>query len=215
MFGFPAATNFGKRIPKQKFYEHIDVSAQLKRDFIDQIRSINWSNKLATTTLNIASGESVTEIEVFEIRLHTSQLNEKILRQIDMAIPYHILFILRCDGKAQTWIAYKELAQSGKGAFKVGRYYHTEWLSEDKLQFHVEGLNMDTVYDNLVRQVAGDCLQVESTENLKTSVERDEHRRKLEKQITLLENKLRKEMQLNRRMEISIQIKKLKSQHGN
>ena len=29
MFGFPASTEFGKRIPKQKFYENIDIYAPL------------------------------------------------------------------------------------------------------------------------------------------------------------------------------------------
>lgn len=212
MFGFPISTDFGRRIPKQKFYEHIDISAQLKRDFIDQIQTINWNNKLATTTLNIAAGESVTEIEVFEIRLHTPHCNEVILRQIDKAIPYHILFVLTFEGKAQAWIGYKEATATGNNAFKIGRYYHTDWLPEDELQFHVEGLSVDSVYENLVRQVAGDRLQTDTGEELQVSIERDEHRHQLEKQIAALEKKLKKEKQLNRRMEINNQIKKIKIQ---
>ena len=35
MFGFPASTEFGKRIPKQKFYENIDITPALKRVFAD------------------------------------------------------------------------------------------------------------------------------------------------------------------------------------
>ena len=38
----------------------------LKRVFVEQIRIIYWRNKLAATTMNIAAGEEVTEIEVFE-----------------------------------------------------------------------------------------------------------------------------------------------------
>ena len=67
---FPASTEFGKRIPKQKFYENLDVSPVLRRAFIDQIRLVYWRNKLAASTLNIAAGEAVTEIEVLEIRLN-------------------------------------------------------------------------------------------------------------------------------------------------
>ena len=69
MFGFPASTEFGKRIPKQKFYENIDITPTLKRVFAEQIRLIYWRNKLAATTLNLAAGETVTEGEVFEVRL--------------------------------------------------------------------------------------------------------------------------------------------------
>lgn len=210
MFGFPASTEFGKRIPKQKFYENIDISSALKRVFVEQIRLIYWRNKLAATTLNLTAGETVTEIEVFEIRLNTPQLEEAVLRQVDKEIPYHILFVLTCEGKAQAWIGYKEATASGNNAFKVSRYYHTDWIPEDELQFRVDGLNMDAVYENLVRQIAGDELQADAGESLQASVARDERRRQLEKQIAALENKMRKEKQLNRRMEINAELKKMK-----
>ena len=210
MFGFPATTEFGKRIPKRKFYENIDITPALKRVFVEQIRLIYWRNKLATTTLSVAAGEAVTEIEVFEIRLNNPPLDEAVFRQIDKEIPYHILFVLTCDGKAPAWIGYKEPAASGSNAFKVSRYYHTEWVPENELQFHVEGLSMDAVYENLVRQIAGEALQVkEAGESLQASVERDEKRRRLEKQIAALESKMRKEKQLNRRMEVNAELKKL------
>ena len=48
MLGFPASTEFGKRIPKQKFYENLDVSPALRRVFVDQIRIVYWRNKLAS-----------------------------------------------------------------------------------------------------------------------------------------------------------------------
>ena len=210
MFGFPASTEFGKRIPKQKFYENIDISSALKRVFVEQIRLIYWRNKLAATTLNLAAGETVTEIEVFEVRLNTPQLEEAVLRQVDKEIPYHILFVLTCEGKAQAWIGYKEATASGNNAFKVSRYYHTDWIPEDELQFRVDGLNMDAVYENLVRQIAGDELQADAGESLQASVARDERQRQLEKQIAALENKMRKEKQLNRRMEINAELKKMK-----
>ena len=212
MFGFPDSTEFNKRIPKQKFYENIEVSSSLRRVFVEQIKIVYWRNKLAVSTLNIASGESVTEIEVFEVRLTEPILEETVLRQIDKEIPYHILFVLTCEGKVQAWIGYKEAAVSGSNAFKVNRYYHTEWMSENELRFSIDGLNMDAVYENLVRQIAGEILQTNSNESLKESVERDEERRRFEKQIAALENKIRKEKQLNRRMEMNTELKLLKKQ---
>ena len=176
MLGFPASTEFNKRIPKQKFYENLDVSPALRRVFVDRIKLVYWRNKLAASTLNIAAGEAVTEIEVFEVRLNDPQLDEAVLKQIDKEIPYHILFILTCDGKAQAWIGYKEAAASGSNAFKVSRYYHTDWMPEDELHLSIDGLNMDAVYESLVRQIAGDKLQPDSGESLKESVERDERR---------------------------------------
>ena len=212
MLDFPKSTEFNKRIPKQKFYENIDITPALKRVFVEQIRLIYWQNKLAATTLNLAAGETVNEIEVLEVRLNAPQLDEAVLRQIDREIPYHILFILTCDGKAQVWIGYKEAAASGSNAFKVSRYFHTDWVTANELQFRVDGLNMDAVYENLVRQIAGDALQADSGESLQASVERDEKRRQLEKQIAALESKMRKEKQLNRRMEINTDLKRLRKE---
>lgn len=210
MLGFPVSTEFNKRIPKQKFYDNLDVSPTLRRVFVDQIRLVYWRNKLAASTLNIAAGEVVSEVEVFEVRLNEPKLDEAVLKQIDKEIPYHILFILTCDGKAQAWIGYKEAAASGNNAFKVNRYYHTDWMPEDELQLRIDGLNMDTVYESLVRQIAGDKLQADSGESLKESVERDEKKKQLEKQIATLESKMRKEKQLNRRMEMNAELKRLK-----
>ena len=210
MLGFPVSTEFNKRIPKQKFYENLDVSPTLRRVFVDQIRIVYWRNKLAASTLNIAAGEAVTEIEVFEVRLNEPLLDEAVLKQIDKEIPYHLLFILTCDGKAQAWIGYKEAAASGSNAFKVNRYYHTDWMPEDELQLRIDGLNMDTVYESLVRQIAGDKLQADSGESLKETVERDEKKKQLEKQIAALENKMKKEKQLNRRMEINAELKRMR-----
>ena len=212
MLGFPATTEFNKRIPKQKFYENLDVSPTLRRVFVDQIRLVYWRNKLAASTLNIAAGEAVTEIEVFEVRLNEPLLNEAVLKQIDKEIPYHLLFILTCDGKAQAWIGYKEAAASGSNAFKVNRYYHTDWMPEDELQLHIDGLNMDAVYESFVRQIAGDKLLSETGESLKESVERDEKKKQLEKQIAALESKMRREKQLNRRMEMNAELKKLREE---
>ena len=209
MLGFPASTEFNKKIPKQKFYDNLDISPVLRRVFVDQIRLVYWRNKLAASTLNIATGEAVTEIEVFEVRLNDPQLDEAVLKQIDKEIPYHILFVLTCNGKAQAWIGYKEAAASGSNVFKVSRYYHTDWMPEDELHLSIDGLNMDAVYESLVRQIAGDKLQTDSGESLKESVERDEKKKQLEKQIAALENKMRREKQLNRQMEINKQIKRL------
>ncbi len=108
MLGLPKSTEFNKRIPKQKFYENIDISPSLKRTFVEQIKIIYWRNKIAPSTVNLAQGEKVTEIEVFEIKLTDQLQPEPVLRQIDRAIPYHIVFLLEYEGRYQAWTAYKE-----------------------------------------------------------------------------------------------------------
>lgn len=213
MIGLLKTTEFNKRIPKQKFYENIDISPALKKVFVDQVKTIYWRNKIATSTMNLAPGNDVTELEVFEVRLNSPVLDDSLLRQIDKEIPYHILFLLEYEGKYQSWIGYKEATASGNKAFKVNGYYHTEWLSEDKLPLKVEGLSIDAVYENFVRQIAGDKLKTETAgESLKDSVARDEQKQLLQKQITTLQAKIRKEKQLNKQMQMNNELKKLKKE---
>ena len=212
MLGLPQSTEFNKRIPKQKFYEHITVSPALKKSFVDQIRMIYWRNKVAATTVNLAPGTVVDEVEVFEIKLNSASLDEAVLRQIDREISYHIIFLLEYEGKLQAWTAYKEKTPTANAAFKVGKYYHTEWMTEAELPIRIDGLNLDAVYENFVRQIAGDALKADSGESLKASVERDEKKKQLEKQIAVLENKMRKERQLNRQIEMNATIKKLRNE---
>ena len=211
MIGLPKTTEFNKRIPKQKFYENMDISPALKKVFVEQVKIIYWRNKIAASTTNLATGNDVTELEVFEVRLNSPVLDDGLLRQIDREIPYHILFLLEYQGKYQTWIGYKEAATSGNKAFKVNGYYHTEWLTEDELPLKLEGLSVDAVYENFVRQIAGDKLKSETSgESLKESVARDEQKQALQKQIDTLKAKIRKEKQLNKQMEINNELKKLK-----
>ena len=202
-------TEFNKRIPKQKFYENLSVTPAVKKAFTEQIKIIYWRNKLAATTLNLAPGEQVTEIEVFEVKLNSPDLDENVLRLIDREIPYHILFLLEYDGKYQAAVGYKEAAGSGKAAFKVDRYYRTEWLAEEKLPLHLEGLTIDAVYENLIRQIAGDSLSSGEDTTLKESVEQQKQREQIEKRIAVLEAKIKKEKQLNRKMELKAEIKAL------
>ncbi len=212
MIGLPQTTEFNKRIPKQKFYENLSVTPALKRVFIEQIKVIYWRNKVAATTMNLAAGSTVTEVEIFEVKLAAPRLDVSVLRQIDKEIPYHIVFLLEYDGKYQAWTAYKETAASGNNAFKVGTYYHTDWLSASELTLKIDGLNIDTVYENFVRQIAGDALQAENNESLKESVERDAKRQQLKKRIAALQTKVRKEKQLNKQVQLNTELKKLKKE---
>ena len=212
MLGLPKTTEFNKRIPKQKFFENLTVTPAIKRVFIDQVKVIYWRNKIAATTVNLAPGETVTEIEVFEIKLNSSQLDAAVLKQIDKEIPYHILFLLEYEGRYQAWTAYKEEAGSGTNAFKVGTYYHTDWRSEEELPLKLDGLNIDKLYENFVWQIAGDVLQTNNEESLKESVERDEKRKQLQKQIDSLQAKVRKEKQLNKQVQLNAELKRLRKE---
>ncbi len=228
-FNLPESTTFDRRVPKQKFYGNLAVSAALKRSFIDEIKAIWWRNKLAADTLNLAKGAAVTEIEVFEIELANGELNEDILRQMDRLIPYHLLFVLSFADRVQAWIGYKEASAAGENAFKVSRYYHTDWIPREALRFTLSGLTLDKVYENLVRNIHAasqpapigrDGLRaVREPETawrddlpISANIARDAARARLERQIAALEKRAWAERQPKKKFELAQQIKKRKEE---
>lgn len=154
MLELPKTTEFGRRVPKQKFYEHLDVSTEVKRLFVEQIRLITWINKLSPQTMNIAEGQTVSEIEVFHIKLTGQELDKRALELMDKQIPYHILFLLeRPDGTARLSVSYKEAAQTGDNAFRLRQSYATPWQRMDELHLPLQALDMDGLYEGIVRAV--------------------------------------------------------------
>lgn len=212
LLDLPKTTAFNRRIPKQKFYDNLSVTAELKRIFIDQINLIIWKNKISPATLNISKGEIVTEIEIFEIKLNQTRLDKRVLQLIDKEIPYHILHLLEYQGKYQAWIGYKEQSLTKADSFKVNGYYNTDWLLLDELPLRLDGLTMDAIYDSFICQVAGDRLAAINTTSLKDAIERDETRQKLKKQIAALENKVNREKQFNRQVELNTELRRLKTE---
>lgn len=211
---FPKSTEFNKRIPKTKFYEHIELGRKIKDSFVQDIESIIWANKIAPSTVNISAGEKVMEIQVFRIILKQSDFNKDVLKTIDEQIPYHILFIVCYRDKEQAWIGYKEQSSSESRAFKVDNYYHTAWQKPENLSLEIEGLNMDAMYENFVKQISAATAPVQWDDDLsaKENTAKIEKRKKLQKQIEKLERQLRKETQPMKKFELHQQIMKLRKQ---
>ena len=109
--------------------------------------------------------------------------------------------------KYSEWIGYKE-ASSGDNAFKVNKYYHTEWLTEQDLQIKIDGLDMDSIYANLVRQIGG---IEKGNETLSEQIADKEYRERLKKEIEKLEKLARAEKQPKKKFDLVQQIKELKT----
>ena len=209
---FPKSTEFNKRIPKTKFYEHLEIGKNIKDSFVQDIDSIIWANKIAPSTVNIAAGEKVTEIQVFRIILKQFDFNKDVLKTIDEQIPYHILFIVCYRDKEQAWIGYKEQSGSESRAFKVDSYYHTAWQKPEELKLAIEGLNMDAVYESFVKQISASTAPIQWDDSLsaRDNTAKIEERKKLQKQIEKLERQLRKETQPRKKFEIYQKIKEMR-----
>ena len=212
MLSLPKSTEFSKRIPKQKFYDNLDISPSLKKSFVEQIQAVYWRNKLAPSTINLNAGERVTELEVFEIELTSQELDEAVLRQIDKQIPYHILFVLSYGDKAKLMVCFKEAAESGSNAFKVNRYFSTPWVNREDAAIQLKGLDLDTVLDNIIKDIGN--IQIEEGNTLGQQIQVNTEQEKLEREIARLEKLARKEAQPRRKLELVQKINELKKNWG-
>jgi hypothetical protein len=86
-----------------------------------------------------------------------------------------------------------------------------DWLpigANNYLPLRIIGLNMDVVYENFIRQIAGDRLGDDG--GIKESVENDARRQRLKREIAALKKKVQREKQFNRQVEINAELKRLK-----
>lgn len=198
MLGLPSSTEVNRRVAKEKLYANAILNTSTKDMIKDQIESVIWRNKLADSTLSVAAGETVKEIQIFEVILRQRTLDKRILPAIAKAIPYKILFVLTFGGEAQAWMEVS------------GTFYNTDWFTLDGFMLRFEGLNLDAVYENLARQIAAGRLNAEG--DIAKAVEMDKQRRKLEREIAALEKKILREKQFNRQVELNSDLKRLRKE---
>ncbi|MBS3899923.1 MAG: DUF4391 domain-containing protein [Dethiobacter sp.] len=194
----PRSTEVNRRVAKEKLYANATLTTQLRDMIKDQIELVVWRNKLADSTVGVATGETVKEIQVFEVALRQRGLDNRVLPVIAKAIPYKILFVLTFGDEAQAWME------------ASGKFYNTNWFSLDGFTLRFEGLNLDALYENLARQIAGGRLGADG--DISEAVDRDKRRQKLDREIAALEKKVLREKQFNRQVELNGELKRLRAE---
>jgi hypothetical protein len=210
---FPSSTVFNQRIPKTKFYENLAIGNNIKRLFIDQIDTIVWQNKLSPATLSVGPGNAVEEIEIFVIQLNQPEISFKILQIIDEGIPYHILFLLKYAGKIAVAIGYKEINKKSNSVNLI-KHFITEPKEEAGFTLELSGLDMDAIYGNIIKQIAGIDSEWPGGYTLREQVDRIIYNEKLDKDIAALRRKMKAETQFNRQVELHEEIKRLMMERG-
>ena len=173
------------------------------------IEKIVWRNKLSAKTLNVQDGARVKEIQVFHVILREDKPVDGILRAIDNAIAYQILFLVQLGEKFQAWIGYKETDLNGV-RLTVKTYYKTDWTDLESLPIAVSGLTLDDVYANFISQINENVKAAPETD-LRTRVNTADDIAKLEREIEKLKSRLRKEPQFNKQIRLNAEIKTLKT----
>jgi hypothetical protein len=188
----PKEAFVNKFIAKTKFYEKANLNSKLQKEFVDKVQKITWKYKLAESTIGIAKTEAVTEIQVFEIELKKQVFPKNVLKVIDKSIPYQILYRFVYEGNVAYGITLKENTS-------VENYYFCDWNKE--ITFDFSGIDLEKVYQKLVKAfIRGEAQNKGSFSEI---INVDNKIKALEAEIAALENKISKERQFNRKVEIN------------
>jgi len=214
LFDYPKRAAFGRVLPKNKIYKHGSPTTAVKKLFVRQVEQIVWQYKLAPETVNLKPSGSVPEIQVFSIVLKDSELKAAVLRCIDQAIPFPILFELRFDEKIKSVAAFKRPNTADTSKWVISEYFESGWvLSTSRRKPLPMVFDLELLYAHLLNPLMPEPAR--PGENLQAQVERMELIRSMQRELKRCEARLRKEKQFNRKVEINSELRDLKQKIEN
>ncbi len=234
VYQYPESAKFGRVLPKNKIYEHGTPSAAVRQLFIRQVEQIVWQHKLAPETINLKPSRAVPEIQIFSIALKGEELNPELLRCIDLAIPFPIIFELRFAGKVKPIAAFKRPSEADASKWVISEYFDGDWAREvttedtehtesKKLKPSVSSvysvvkrkplplvMDLGQLYEKLLDSLMP--YPARPGEDLQKRVERMECIRLKQRELERCEARLRKEKQFNRKIAINAELRDLKQE---
>lgn len=207
---FPASTIVGKNVPKNAFYKRAKPqrSTALKAYLTDSFDSIHWLYKLHPSTINIADGQQVHEIDVFYCKMKEAAYDAKLLCEMDMLFPRHTLYILDYDGKTDLLMQLKTTNPQG-GIVQSGKMEVLANVDLTATPLTIVGHDMDMLYGYFLGQLSQ--LGTQSETEYKIAAEQRQQLELLQKQYTALQKKMRKEKQFNLQLEMNRELKELQT----
>ena len=195
MLGLPKTTEMSKQLPKKAIYTKFQMNTAAKAKIDADISRITIVNEIAPNKVNIPAGEDVKSFFVLLVSLKRKEYDEKTIATLSKLIPQNILFVLEYENESRLAIYHIKVMQ-------------TEWKPTENQQIELHGLNLDTVWENIVKSLEFGVWNEELS--LDENLALHEQQKKLQKQITKHEKQARAENQPKKKFEIVQQLKKLK-----
>ena len=197
MYGLPHTTEIRKQLPKKAIYAKFELKPTQREGFDADVSRIDIVAVVSPTTVPaIAAGEDIKEFYMLAVQLKRKDYDEKNIAMLSKLIPQNILFALQYEEQTQLAIYHTKLIRS-------------DWKPTDETTICLTGLNLDTVWENVIKAIGE--IQVQEGKTLTEQIQDDEQRAKLKKQIEELERKCRIEKQPRKKRELFEQIRILKS----
>ncbi len=217
-FDYPKSAAFGRVVSKNKIYEHAGANIALKNLFVREVDQISWRFKLAPETINLSATKSVAEIQVFDISLKTGKLDEAVLRAIDKAIPFPLIFEMSHGGKRRAMAAYKRPNEADSAKWVISEYFATDWVADTAARSPLPvALNLGGLYDALLSGLMPQQVEAapgQDAEDIQTRVDRMEAIRAKTRDIERIKARLAREKQFKKRVAINAELRAAKLELG-
>ena len=195
MLGLPKSTEVNKQLPKKAIYSKFQLNTVAKAKIDADISRITIVNEISPERINISAGENIKSFFVISVSLKQKDFDPKTITTLSKLVPQNILFVLEYQDEVKLAINHTRLLQS-------------QWMPSENASIELKGMNLDTVWENIVVQV-GD-VDVKEGNTLEEQIVADEQRAKLQKEIARLEKQARAEKQPKKKFELVQEIKRLK-----
>ncbi|MCA3215461.1 MAG: DUF4391 domain-containing protein [Burkholderiales bacterium] len=208
---YPAQAAFGRTLPKNKLYAHSRAGTRLKNLFVQQVEQIVWQFKLAPETINLPARPAVPEIQVFGIQLKTPELSFDVLRAIDQAVQFPIIFELAHAGRMQVVACHKRPSEADASRWVLSDYFASGWLADPAERGAMPvALHLGGLYEQLLRALLP--LPARPHETLAEHVARLDALAAKQREADKTAAKLEKERQFNRKVAINADLRRLQTE---
>ena len=197
MFGLPSNTDIRKVIPKEAFFSSKGIKGKERSSFDSQVHSMIIRSIISPDTVNLPGGR-ISAVYVMEVQLNQSDLKDSNLMLLNK-LGHKTVYILTCPDKAQI-------------AVVENLVFRTDFIPLSDVSIHLEGLDIDKVWENIVRSVAGD---LSADMPLKDAIIEYKRVSDIDREIQRLEKKFRSIKQNHEQREIFKQIQELKKDRDN
>lgn len=206
MFQLPKTTNVDKFIPKNSFDQFINTKQ--KNRISENVKRIVWDNRLSVDTINL-EGNEIEEIQIFSIELKSKNKINDILKIIDKAIPYHIIFCIQYDNECYISTSAKHSHVKNENQAVIDYTFVTDWFLKEENSFKITlKHSLDWVYKTFCEELSDAKQEAKSIYDLvNTQKENDSLQREIEK----LQTEIKRCKQFNKKVELRIRLNKLLS----
>ncbi|WP_261817621.1 DUF4391 domain-containing protein [Vibrio gallicus] len=229
-FAFPKSTELGVKVPKKTIADNASLSSGDKPLIKEVLKSLVWRYTMKPETVNIPVFEDglheYKEIAILHVIVKSTNKTKQLCKLLHHQIPYPTMLVVEYEDSVALSLADKRINQVDHSKLTIEHQYDTGWIGSEVtdtfvLDFfsdfrfdHCSTLSLYDFYSGLIQKL--NFLEAaKTTGKYGNSNEKDltpliTELAMLEGQLQTIRNKIIKETQMNTKMRLNVEARKVK-----